>query len=72
MVSLVGSHRGGGAQTEAQPQPSQSTTRLEPVAKQEEISEMMAQLEEEDPRSSSDNLLEKEEAIKEMMAEYNK
>ena len=72
VVSLVGSHRGGGAQTAPHPQPSQPATRLEPVAKQEEISEMMAQLEEEDPRSSSDNLLEKEEAIKEMMAEYNK
>ena len=35
----------------------------------EEISEMIAQLDT-DERSSSDNLLEKEEAIREMMAEF--
>ena len=71
LVSLVGSHRGGNVQANANPQISQPAKNKQSQNEQsrEEISEMMAQLDT-DERSSSDNLLEKEEAIKEMMAEF--
>jgi hypothetical protein len=67
LISLVKSHRGG-VLANVTPETSQPSKKDEC---QEEIGEMIAQFDN-DGRSSSDNLLEKEEAIKEMMAEYNK
>ena len=66
LVSLVGSHRDGSVQTNAKTEISQPVISVESP---EEISEMIAQYDK-DERSSSDNLLDKEEAIKEMMAEF--